>query len=104
MVFHLDKKIKEDYKGDAARIMQERVLQIGPALHTIKNILDKLESVLDKEKEPKLFKTVKYALAEYPCQLNALQNGTLNFCNNRCKRQIRRLAKYSNNSFFTGSP
>ena len=103
-IFHLDKKIKEDFKGDAERITQERVLQIGPVLHTIKNILDLLESALDKSKEPELFKAVKYALDEYPCLLNALQDGTLDFSNNRCERQIRRLAKYRNNSFFTGSP
>ena len=103
-IFHLDKKIKEDYKGDAERITQERVLQIGPVLHTIKNILDMLESALDKNKEPELFKAVKYALDEYPCLLNALQDGALDFSNNRCERQIRRLAKYRNNSFFTGSP
>ena len=103
-IFHLDKKIKEGYKGDADRITQERVLQIGPVLHTIKNILDLLESALDKKKEPELFKAVKYALDEYPCLLNALQDGTLDFSNNRCERQIRRLAKYRNNSFFTGSP
>ena len=103
-IFHLDKKIKEEFKGDADRITQERVLQIGPVLHTIKNILDLLESALDKKKEPELFKAVKYALDEYPCLLNALQDGTLDFSNNRCERQIRRLAKYRNNSFFTGSP
>lgn len=103
-IFHLDKKIKEGYKGDADRITQERVLQIGPVLHTIKNILDMLESALDQKKEPELFKAVKYALDEYPCLLNALQDGTLDFSNNRCERQIRRLAKYRNNSFFTGSP
>ena len=34
----------------------------------------------------------------------ALQDGTLDFSNNRCERQIRRLGKYRNNSFFTGSP
>ena len=38
----------------------------------------------------------------YKCY--ALQDGTLDFSNNRCERQIRRLAKYRNNSFFTGSP
>ena len=103
-VFHLDKKIKEDYKGDAQRITQERVLQIGPVLHTIKNKLDLLERELDSEKEPELFKAVKYAQKEYPCLLNALRDGTLDFSNNRCERQIRRLAKYRNNSFFTGSP
>ena len=59
---------------------------------------------LSQKKEPELFKAVKYALDEYPCLLNALQNGTLDFSNNRCERQIRRLAKYRNNSFFTGSP
>lgn len=94
----------EAFKGDADRITQERVLQIGPVLHTIKNILDMLESALDQKKEPELFKAVKYALDEYPCLLNALQDGTLDFSNNRCERQIRRLAKYRNNSFFTGSP
>ncbi len=47
---------------------------------------------------------MKYALNEYPCLLNALQDGSLDFSNNRFERQIRRLAKYRNNSFFTGSP
>jgi hypothetical protein len=103
-VFHVDKKIKEDFCGDAARITQERVLQIGPILQSVKDKLDILEKELDPEKEPELVKAVRYALKEYPCLLNALQDGSLDFSNNRCERQIRRLAKYRNNSYFTGSP
>ena len=104
MVFHVDKKIKEDFCGDAARITQERVLRIGPILQSVKDKLDILEKELDPEKEPELVKAVKYALKEYPCLLNAFQDGSLDFSNNRCERQIRRLAKYRNNSYFTGSP
>ena len=47
---------------------------------------------------------VKYALKEYHCLLNALPDGSLDFSNNRCERQIRGLGKYRSDSFFTGSP
>ena len=59
---------------------------------------------LDPEKEPELVKAVKYAKKEYPCLLHCLKNGALDFSNNSVEREIRRLAKYRNNSFFVGSP
>ena len=103
-VFHRDKLIKATYKGDFDKIAQERVLQIGPILQSIKDKLDMLEKELDPEKEPELVKAVKYALKEYPCLLHCLKNGALDFSNNSVEREIRRLAKYRNNSFFVGSP
>ena len=103
-VFHRDKLIKATYRDDFDRIAQERVLQIGPILQSIKDKLDILEKELDPEKEPELVKAVKYALKEYPCLLHCLKNGALDFSNNSVEREIRRLAKYRNNSFFVGSP
>ena len=103
-VFHLDKQIKSDAKGDLKKIAQERVLQIGPILQSIKDKLDILENELDQTKEPELVKAVKYAKKEYPCLLHCLKNGALDFSNNSVEREIRRLAKYRNNSFFVGSP
>ena len=103
-VFHLDKQIKSDAKGDLKKIAQERVLQIGPILQSIKDKLDILEKELDQAKEPELVKAVKYAKKEYPCLLHCLKNGALDFSNNSVEREIRRLAKYRNNSFFVGSP
>ena len=41
---------------------------------------------------------------EYPYILHCLEDGTVDFSNNCCERQIRRIAKYRNNSFFVGSP
>ena len=103
-VFHRDKLIKVTYKDDFDKIAQERVLQIGPILQSIKDKLDILEKELDPEKEPELVKAVKYALKEYPCLQHCLKNGALDFSNNSVEREIRRLAKYRNNSFFVGSP
>ena len=103
-VFHRDKQIKSTYKDDFDKIAQERVLQIGPILQCIKDKLDILEKELDPKKEPELVKAVKYALKEYPCLLHCLKNGALDFSNNSVEREIRRLAKYRNNSFFVGSP
>ena len=103
-IFHLDKQIKSDAKGDLKKIAQERVLQIGPILQSIKDKLDILEKELDQTKEPELVKAVKYAKKEYPCLLHCLKNGALDFSNNSVEREIRRLAKYRNNSFFVGSP
>ena len=103
-VFHLDKQIKTTYKEDFEKIAQERVLQIGPILQSIKDKLDILEKELDQAKEPELVKAVKYAKKEYPCLLHCLKNGALDFSNNSVEREIRRLAKYRNNSFFVGSP
>ena len=103
-VFHLDKQIKTIYKEDFEKIAQERVLQIGPILQSIKDKLDILEKELDQAKEPELVKAVKYAKKEYPCLLHCLKNGALDFSNNSVEREIRRLAKYRNNSFFVGSP
>ena len=103
-VFHRDKLIKATYKKDFDKIAQERVLQIGPILQSIKDKLDILEKELDPEKEPELVKAVKYAKKEYPCLLHCLKNGALDFSNNSVEREIRRLAKYRNQSFFVGSP
>ena len=36
--------------------------------------------------------------------LRCLEDGSLDLSNNICERQIRRIAKYRNNSFFVGSP
>ena len=103
-VFHRDKLIKATYKKDFDKIAQERVLQIGPILKSIKDKLDILEKELDQAKEPELVKAVKYAQKEYPCLLHCLKNGALDFSNNSVEREIRRLAKYRNNSFYVGSP
>ena len=103
-IFHLDKQIKAKAKGNLEEIAQERVLQIGPILQSIKDKLDILEKELDQTKEPELVKAVKYALKEYPCLLHCLKNGALDWSNNSVEREIRRLAKYRNQSFFVGSP
>jgi len=39
-----------------------------------------------------------------PCILHCLEDGLVDLSNNCCERQIRRIAKYRNNSFFVGSP
>lgn len=65
---------------------------------------DKLVKDLEEEEEPKLLKAVNYVLKEYPCMLRCLEDGRIDLSNNVCERQIRRIAKYRNNSFFAGSP
>ena len=94
----------DDLDQEGEDVPEERVLQICPILLSIKNMLDILERELDQAKEPELVKAVKYALKEYPCLLHCLQNGALDFSNNCVEREIRRLAKYRNNSFYAGSP
>ena len=85
----------------------ERIKAMLPAqliLVSLFQKLDILEKELDPKKEPELVKAVKYALKEYPCLLHCLKNGALDWSNNSVEREIRRLAKYRNNSFFVGSP
>lgn len=103
LIFHLDKEIKKNYK-DNELIREQRCLQIGPLLNDLKSELENLRDALDPAKEPELLKAVNYALTEYPCILHCLEDGTVDFSNNCCERQIRRIAKYRNNSFFVGSP
>ena len=103
LIFHLDKEIKKNYK-DNESIREQRCLQIGPLLNDMKSELESLLDALDPAKEPELLKAVNYALKEYPCILHCLEDGTVDFSNNCCERQIRRIAKYRNNSFFVGSP
>lgn len=103
LIFHLDKEIKKNYK-DNESVRKQRCLQIGPLLNDLKSELESLRDALDPAKEPELLKAVNYALTEYPCILHCLEDGTVDFSNNCCERQIRRIAKYRNNSFFVGSP
>ena len=103
LIFHLDKEIKKNYK-DNESIREQRCLQISPLLNDMKSELESLRDALDPAKEPELLKAVNYALKEYPCILHCLEDGTVDFSNNCCERQIRRIAKYRNNSFFVGSP
>ena len=98
-----NKEIKKNYK-DNESIREQRCLQIGPLLNDLKSELESLRDALDPAKEPELLKAVNYALKEYPCILHCLEDGSVDFSNNCCERQIRRIAKYRNNSFFVGSP
>lgn len=102
-IFHEDKLIKAEFSL-AEDIRRERVLRIAPLFNELKSYLDKLEKNLEKEEEPELLKAVKYALTEYPCMLRCLEDGSLDLSNNICERQIRRIAKYRNNSYFVCSP
>ena len=88
---------------DAEERRRRRGLYIAPILKTIKDKLDVLSKVLDKQTEPDLLKAVNYALKEFPCLLRCLENGNLAFSNNICEQQMRRIAIYRNNSFFVGS-
>ena len=102
-IFHEDKKIKEKF-SDPEDIRRERCACLGPLFNDLKNYLDRLGRNLKKEDEPELLKAVNYALKEYPCMLRCLEDGSLDLSNNICERQIRRIAKYRNNSLFVGSP
>lgn len=102
-IFHEDKLIKAEFSL-AEDIRRERVLRIAPLFNELKSYLDKLEKNLEKEEEPELLKAVKYALTEYPCMLRCLEDGSLDLSNNICERQIRRIAKYRNNSYFVCCP
>ena len=102
-IFREDKLIKAGF-SNPDDIRRERVLRIAPMLNDLKSYLDKLAKNLEKEEEPDLLKAVNYALTEYPCMLRCLEDGSLDLSNNVCERQIRRIAKYRNNSYFVGSP
>ena len=102
-IFKEDRNIKESFTNPDD-ITRERVLRIAPLLNEMKSYLDKLKASLSAEVEPELLKAVNYALTEYPCMLRCLEDGSLDLSNNICERQIRRIAKYRNNSFFVGSP
>lgn len=102
-IFHEDKLIKAAFSS-SEDIQRERVLRIGPMFNDMKSYLDKLAKNLEKEEDPELLKAVNYALMEYPCMLRCLEDGRLDLSNNVCERQIRRIAKYRNNSYFVGSP
>lgn len=102
-IFHRDKLIKQAYTS-VEEISKERIIQIGPLLNEFKQMLTSLSESLNKEDDPELLKAVNYALKEYPCLLHCLKDGSLDFSNNVCERQIRKIAKYRNNSFFVGSP
>ena len=102
-IFREDKLIKTGF-SNPDDIRRERVLRIAPMLNDLKSYLDKLAKNLEKEEEPELLKAVNYALTEYPCMLRCLEDGSLDLSNNVCERQIRRIAKYRNNSYFVGSP
>lgn len=102
-IFREDRLIKATFFSPE-EIQRQRVLRIGPLFNDMKSYLDKLEKNLEKEEEPELLKAVKYAIVEYPCMLRCLEDGRLDLSNNVCERQIRRIAKYRNNSYFVGSP
>ena len=102
-IFHEDRKIKEEF-SDVDDIRRERGVRLAPMFNELKNYLDRLSNNLKKEDEPELLKAVNYALKEYPCMLRCLEDGRLDLSNNICERQIRRVAKYRNNSLFVGSP
>ena len=102
-IFREDKQIKAAF-STPEEIRRERVLRIGPKFNDLKSYLDKLAKNLEKEEEPELLKAVNYALVEFPCMQRCLEDGKLDLSNNVCERQIRRIAKYRNNSYFVGSP
>lgn len=102
-IFKADRQIKATF-SNPQEITRERVLRIAQLFNDLKSYLDKLQSGLDPKEEPELLKAVNYALKEYPCMIRCLEEGGLDLSNNICERQIRRVAKYRNNSFFVGSP
>lgn len=92
--------VLESEKADMQRQLNEK---IGEVAETVKQMAQFMMGKGPVTLSDSLRDAI-VAVDEYPCLLNALQDGTLDFSNNRCERQIRRLAKYRNNSFFTGSP
>lgn len=102
-IFHTDNLIKTKYQ-ETEEIKKQRILQLAPLFNDMKSSLDTLAAELDPKKEPELLKAVRYALTEYPCMIRCLESGELDLSNNACERQIRRITKYRNNSFFVGSP
>lgn len=101
--FHQDRLIKEKFTNPDD-IKRERILQLTQHLLDLEKYLIDLQKKLEKEEEPELLKAVNYALKEYPCLLRCLEDGRLDLSNNCCERQIRKIAKYRNNSFFVCSP
>lgn len=95
-------KYMKNYK-DNELIREQRCLQISPLLNDLKSELGILRDALDPAKELELLKVVNYALKEYPCILHCLEDGIVDLSNNCCEKQIRRIAKYRNNSLFVGS-
>lgn len=102
MLFHEEERIKQE-TSDMEERKRLRVLRIGPILQAIKDRLDLLEKNLEKEAEPDLLKAVKYAIKEYPCIMHCLEDASLEWSNNICEQQMRRIATYRNNSFHCGS-
>lgn len=101
-LFKTEKRIKTE-TSDFEDRRRRRNIEIGPILLHIKNQLDILKRDLEKETDPDLLGAVNYALSEYPCLLRCLEDGRLEFSNNICEQQMRRIATYRNNSLFVGS-
>jgi len=101
-IFHMEKLIKEETEDPDKRTIRRR-LEIGPKLYAIKDKLDELSSYLEKESEPELLKAVKYVITEFPCILRCLEDASLEWSNNICEQQMRRIAIYRNNCFHCGS-
>jgi hypothetical protein len=101
-IFSQDKQIRQQFRTDD-EIRQQRCLRLAPLFNDVYKELERLVKTLDPGKEPELLKAVKYALKEFPCILHCLEDGSIELSNNCCERQIRRIAKYRNNSFTVGS-
>lgn len=102
LLFRKARKIN-DTETDPEEIRKRRVIEIGPILDEIYDKLKDMASYLRKETEPDLFRAVEYALGEFPCLMRCLEDGSLQFSNNICEQQMRRIAIYRNNSLFVGS-
>ncbi len=97
-ISYFDKEIKKRYRN-LDDIKRERNLQLASLFNDLKQEPDRLYNLPDPEKELALLKAVKYVLVEYLCILYCLED----LSNNCCERQIRRIAKYRNNSFLVGN-
>ena len=103
-IFHEDEIIKNKFSVPDD-IKRERLLVLAPLLNKLKDELENLLPKLEQEEDaPEMLKAVRYALKEFPCLLECLQDGRLSLDNNVCERTIRTIAKYRNNSLFVGSP